>query len=36
MGCYGNGCLNFAYDLGVNFLGVPNWEMDGFFKKLCF
>ena len=36
MGYYGNGCLNFAGDLGVNFLGVPNWELDGFSKKNFF
>ena len=27
---YGNGVLIFAWDLGVNFLGIPNWVIGGF------
>ena len=33
MGYFRNEGLNFAWDLGVIFLGVPNWEIGGFSKK---
>ena len=25
--------LFFAWDLGIKFLGIPNWMIEGFFKK---
>ena len=28
--------LFFAGDLGINFLGIPNWMIEGFFKKKLF
>ena len=34
MGYYGNGGLNFAWDLGVIFLGVPAWVIGGFSKNV--
>ena len=36
MGYYGNGGLNFAWDLGVIFLGVSNLMIGGFSKKKMF
>ena len=33
-GYYKNEGLNLAWDLGVNFLGIRNWVIDGFFKKI--
>ena len=36
MGYYGNGVLNFAWDLGINFLGIPNWVIGGFSKNNFF
>ena len=31
-GYYGNDGFIFAWDLGVMFLGIPNWLIDEFFK----
>ena len=36
MGDYKTGGSNFSWDLGVIFLGVPNWEIGGFSKKKFF
>ena len=36
MGIARIGGLNFALELGVIFLGIPNWVVDGFFKKNFF
>ena len=36
MGYYKNDGLIFAWDLGVIFLGVPNWKPVGFQKKEIF
>ena len=33
MGYYGNDGFIFAWDLGVIFLGIRNWEIGGFSKK---
>ena len=34
MGYYGNDGFILAWDIGVMFLGTPNWVLDGvFFKK---
>ena len=32
MGYYRNGCLNLAWDLGVDFLGMPNWLIGEFLE----
>ena len=31
---YGNGVLIFALDLGVMFLGIPNWVIHGVLRKI--
>ena len=33
---YGNDGFIFAWDLGVIFLGIPNWVLTGFFNFLFF
>ena len=33
MGYYENDGFIFACDLGIIFLGIPNWEIDGFTKN---
>ena len=36
MGYYGNDGFIVGWDIDVIFLGVPNWVIDGFFKKIFF
>ena len=36
MGYYGNHGFIVAWDIGVIFLGIPNWVIDGFLKKIFF
>ena len=33
---YRNGGLDLAWDLGINFLGIPNWVTGGLKKKFFF
>ena len=35
-GYCGNDGFIFAWDLGINFLCIPNWVIDGFLKFFCF
>ena len=36
MGYYGNDDFIVGWDIDVIFLGVPNWVIDGLFKKIFF
>ena len=36
MGYYGNRVFIFAWDLGANFLGIPNWVIGWFLNFIFF